>query len=92
MSNKILCGLVAIFISATFFADNNINRNVEKRQEIKEVKVCYTQRIDRTIRCLVAAGTPPSLITRRVTLLYQEMTQRIHEIEEEQGNYSKESF
>ena len=51
-------------------------------QELNDIASDYSQRINRHISCHMAAGTLPSLITRRVTKLYDEMEQHISEVAE----------
>ena len=89
MSNRNLCILAAILIFAASFV--NINYNKQSRMSAAEmrqyndsvmrndIRSDYEQRIVRTVRCLVAAGTPPSLVTRRVQQLYDEMEQQLNE-------------
>ena len=92
MSNRNLCILAAILIIAASFV--NINYNKQSRMSaaemrryndsvmLNDIRSDYEQRIVRTVRCLVAAGTPPSLITRRVHQLYDEMEQHLNEPKE----------
>jgi uncharacterized lipoprotein YajG len=90
MSNKHLCILAAILIIAAIFAErshvcNVGGRTVADTQQVSDsVKISYiinsyNQRIARTVRCLVSAGTPPSLITRQVNKLYEERERAIRE-------------
>lgn len=51
-------------------------------QALNDMAAEYSQRINRQINCHVTAGTPPSLITRRVAKLYEEMEQHISEVAE----------
>ena len=51
-------------------------------QALNDMAADYSQRINRYISCHVAAGTPPSIITRRVTKLYDEMEQHISDVAE----------
>ena len=90
MSNRNLCILAAILIIAASFANINYKKGqcrmsaAEMRQYNdsvmrNDIRSDYEQRIVRTVRCLVAAGTPPSLVTRRVQQLYDEMEQQLNE-------------
>jgi hypothetical protein len=51
-------------------------------QALNDMAADYSQRINRYISCHVTAGTPPSIITRRVTKLYDEMEQHISDVAE----------
>lgn len=59
----------AVRVSGTYLND--------QWQALNDSVADYAQRIDRTVRTLIAAGTPPSLVTRRVSLLYEEIEKLI---------------
>ena len=89
MSNRNLCILAAILIIAASFATHSHKgqsrmsaadmRQYNDSVMRNDIRSDYEQRIVRTVRCLVAAGTPPSLVTRRVQQLYDEMEQQLSE-------------
>ena len=54
-----------------------------KWQALNDMAADYSQRINRYIRCHMAAGPPPSLITRRVDQLYREMERHVSEAAEQ---------
>ena len=59
----------AVRVSGTYLND--------QWQALNDTVADYAQRIDRTVRTLIAAGTPPSLVTRRVSRLYEEIEKLI---------------
>ena len=65
-------GNVRISIDSThsYVAGTRLN---DRWQSLNDSVSDYSQRIDRTIRTLLAAGTPPSIVYRRVSQLYEEM-------------------
>ena len=76
-------GTVCIDIQQSpFTAHVSGTRLNEEWQSLNDMAASYSQRISRTISCLVSAGTPPSLIHQRVSKLYQEMEQIISETAE----------
>jgi len=86
MSNKTLTILAAALIAAAIFANTSGISSVNSpsvatthhqtdslmRQHIVN---SYNQRIARTVRCLVGAGTAPSLVTQQANKLYNEREQ-----------------
>lgn len=51
-------------------------------QRLNDMASSYSQRISRTVSCLLSAGTPPSLVRRRVTELYKELEGNISDAAE----------
>jgi len=88
MSKKALSILAAILIIAAFFSGragiangcvsasstSQYNDTLTRNQ----IKAMYDQRIIRTVRCLIGAGTSPSLVYRQVNKLYDEREQVIN--------------
>ena len=83
MSNKTQCILAAALIAAAIFANcfgiSLVNsptaattRQYHDSLMHRQITTTYNQRIVRTVRCHVAAGTSPSLITQQADKLYEE--------------------
>ena len=69
-------GTISISIDSTAIRISGTPLN-DQWQALNDTVADYAQRIDRTVRTLIAAGTPPSIVSRRVSLLYEEIEKLI---------------
>lgn len=74
-------GSVSIFFDSTTTRIEGTHLN-DEWQALNDSVINYSQRINRTIRCLIQAGTPPSIVTKRSKALYQQMEHCISEAAE----------
>lgn len=89
-------GRVTITIDSTCSVVSGTLLN-EEWQALNDLTVSYSQRINRTVSCLLSAGTPPSIINRRVAALYEELQRHIdataeHNKDNELGRYIRAHY
>ena len=64
---------------SSFISGTRLN---DEWQSLNDMAISYSQRISRTVSCLLSAGTPPSLVRRRVNELYEELERNISDAAE----------